>query len=106
MFESMIKVFLLAIAISAILSVVIATTATQKALADKVGPLGEDAEKQGGLGEFFSKAGKDHYFGVNGHTFGQVRAGLAKSSPNLIGANTGFYGSGECHSTKHPEACS
>jgi hypothetical protein len=80
-------------------------TIAQRALADKVAPTGEDAIKQGGLGEFYSKQGKDYYYGVGGHEFGQVRSGFAKSSPNLIGANTAFYGSGECHSDKHPEVC-
>jgi hypothetical protein len=84
----------------------------QRALADKVGPNpNENNVKQGGLGEYYSKAGKDYYFGtgathtISGHEFGQVRSDFAKSSPNLIGANTAFYGSGECHSTKHPEVC-
>jgi hypothetical protein len=103
----MIKVVLLAIAISAILSVVIAPTAIQKALADKVAPTGEDALKQGGIGEFASNAGKDYYYGVNGHTYGQVKAGYASSSPNLIGSNTAFYASGKCPpNSQHPEACS
>ena len=101
----MVKVLLLTIAISAIISAVITTTAVQQALADKVSPTGEDALKQGGLGEFYSKAGKDYYYGVGGHEFGQSVSGNAKSSPNLFGANTAFYGSGECHSTKHPEVC-
>jgi hypothetical protein len=100
------RVAIAVFAIAAILATtVVITTATQQALADKVAPTGEDAVKQGGLGEFYSKQGKDHYFGVGGHEFGQVRSGFAKSSPNLIGANTAFYGSGECHSHKHPEAC-
>ena len=60
---------------------VITTAAIQQALADKVGPNGakEDQLKQGGLGEFYSKAGKDFYFGVGGHDFGQSLSGNAKS---------------------------
>ena len=86
----------------------------QRALADKVGPIPtENNVKQGGLGEYFSKEGKNYYYGtgpthtISGHDFGQVRSGLAKSSPNLIGANTAFYGSGECHATRVPpsEVC-
>jgi hypothetical protein len=111
----MIKVVLLAIAISAILSVVIAPTAIQKALANKVSPnctpgvpnCPEDQLKQGALGEFYSKAGRDTYYGgISGHDFGQSVSGNAKSSPNLFGSNTAFYGSGKCppHS-KHPEVC-
>ena len=61
--------------------------------------------KQGGLGEFYSKEGKHLYFGVGGHEFGKSLSHNAKSSPNLIGANTAYYGSGVCHSKKHPEAC-
>jgi hypothetical protein len=83
----------------------------QRALADKVGPFpDEDHVKQGGLGEYFSKEGRtDHYGTISGHDFGQVRSGFAKSSPNLIGANTAFYGSGECHYNQpaaSPEVCS
>jgi hypothetical protein len=99
------QLFIAAILVGA-LGVAIGSIA-QQSLADKVGPNGakEDQLKQGGLGEFYSKEGKDLYFGKGGHDFGQSLSGNAKSSPNLIGANTAYYGSGECHSHKHPEAC-
>jgi hypothetical protein len=44
-------------AIAAILAttVVMMTTTIQQALADKVGPNGEDENKQGGMGEFLSQ---------------------------------------------------
>ncbi len=100
----MFKQFLIAAILVAALGIAAGNMA-QRALADKVAPTGEDANKQGGLGEFFSKQGKDSYYGVDGHEFGKVRSDFAKSSPNLIGANTAYYGSGECHSDKHPEAC-
>jgi hypothetical protein len=105
----MIKIILLAVAISAILSVVIAPTAIQKALANKVSPNGakEDQVKEGALGEFYSKEGRAYWFpGISGHDFGQSVSGNAKSSPNLFGSNTAFYGSGKCppHS-KHTEVC-
>ena len=103
------KVTIAMFAVAAMLATAVITTAAiQQALADKVGPNGakEDQLKQGGLGEFYSKAGKSTYFkGISGHDFGQSLSGNAKSSPNLIGANTAYYGSGECHSKKHPEAC-
>jgi hypothetical protein len=82
------------------------TTTTQQALADRVGPLGEDANKQGGLGEFFSRDGRDTYFGgANGQEFGGVRSDIANSDSEVIGANSAYYASGECHSDREKEAC-
>jgi hypothetical protein len=95
-------------AVAAILATtVVMTTATQQALADKVGPNGppEDQNKQGALGEFFSKDGRDTYFGgATGQQFGQERGNIASSTPGILGSNTAYYGSGECHG-KVPDAC-
>ena len=77
----------------------------QQGLADKVAPTGEDKNKQGGLGEFFSKDGKDNYYGKDGKDFGDLRSDLASGlEPGSIGSNTAYYGSGECHG-KQPDAC-
>jgi hypothetical protein len=76
--------------------------------ADKVGPNGEreDVLKQGALGEFYSKAGKEFWFGgASGHEFGDVRSDIASSESGVIGANTAYYGSGECHSKQHSDVC-
>jgi hypothetical protein len=100
----MFKLFFIAALLIGAVGIAVSSTA-QQALADRVGPLGEDEFTQGGLGEFFSKAGKDHYYGVTGEEFGQVRSGFANSDPGVIGANAGFYASGECHSDRHPEFC-
>jgi hypothetical protein len=50
--------------------------------------------------------GKESYFGsdITGQRFGQERAGIASSVPGIIGSNTTFYGSGECHG-RVPLAC-
>jgi len=107
--KSIIAIF----AIAAILATgVVLTTTTQQALADKVGPNGpcpcppgEDVNKQGALGEFYSKDGRATYYGgISGTEFGGSISDNAKSQPGLIGSNTAFYGSGECHG-KVPEAC-
>lgn len=95
---------------------VVMTTATQQALADRVGPncapgapvgtCPENQLTQGGLGEFFSKQGKETYYGsdITGKQFGQERGDIASSNPGIIGSNTAFYGSGECHG-KVPQVC-
>jgi hypothetical protein len=88
------------------------TTTIQQASADRVGPNcpcppgNEDRFTQGGLGEFYSKQGKESYFGsdTTGEQFGQERAGIASDTPGAIGSNTAYYGSGECHG-KVPDAC-
>jgi hypothetical protein len=114
------KVTIAIFAAAAILATtVLMTTTTQQALADRVGPncepddeVGECDENQftqGGLGEFYSKEGKDFYFGgedgeKSGEEFGQERGDIASSNPGVIGSNTAFYGSGECHG-RVPEAC-
>jgi hypothetical protein len=101
------KVTIAIFAVVALLATtVLMTTTTQQALADKVGPLGEDALTQGGLGEFYSKQGKETYFGpdITGQQFGQERGNIASSNPGVIGSNTAYYGSGECHG-KVPDAC-
>jgi hypothetical protein len=77
-------------------------------LADKVGPNGEEEDllKQGALGEFYSKDGKELWFGgASGHEFGDVRSDIASSESGVIGANTAYYGSGECHSKQHSDVC-
>ena len=102
----MFKLFLIATLLIGALGVAVSSTA-QQALADRVGPLGEDKFRQGGLGEFFSREGRADYYDVTpGPEFGQVRSGFAQSDPGVIGANAGYYASGECHSKKQPEFCS
>ena len=100
----MFKLLIISALLIGALGVAVSSTA-QQALADRVGPLGEDNVKQGGEGEFYSKEGKEYYYGVDGRTFGDVRSDFASSEPNLIGANTGYYASGECHSKKQSEYC-
>ena len=101
----MFKLFFIAALLIGALGIAVSSTA-QQALADKVGPLGEDAITQGGLGEFYSKEGRDTYFGgVSGEEFGQVRSNIAKSDSEVIGANSAYYASGECHSDREKEAC-
>lgn len=51
------KLFFIAALLIGALGVAVSSTA-QQALADRVGPLGEDKFRQGGLGEFFSKEGR------------------------------------------------
>jgi hypothetical protein len=102
-------------AVAAILAttVVVTTTIIQQASADKVGPnckpdapkCREDQLTQGGLGEFFSNEGKNTYYGVEGNQFGDVRSDFASSDSGVIGANSAYYASGECHSDKEPKAC-
>jgi hypothetical protein len=111
------KVLIAIFAAAAILAIsVLMTTTTQQALADRVGPncepddqVGECDENrftQGGLGEFYSKQGKESYYGsdITGQRFGQERSNAASSVPGIIGSNTAFYGSGECHG-RVPDAC-
>jgi hypothetical protein len=101
----MFKLFFIAALLIGALGIAVSST-TQQALADKVGPLGEDAITQGGLGEFYSKEGRGTYFGgVSGEEFGQVRSNIAKSDSEVIGANSAYYASGECHSDREKEAC-
>ena len=97
-------------AVAALLATtVLMTTATQQALADKVGPGGEDEDQltQGRLGEFYSKEGKETYYGeeITGQEFGEERSDIAKSDSEVIGANSAYYASGECHSEREKEAC-
>jgi hypothetical protein len=75
------KVTIAVFAVAAILATsVLMTTTTQQALADRVGPLGEDRITQGGLGEFYSREGRDTWFGgVSGQQFGGVRSDIASS---------------------------
>ena len=110
------KVTIAIFAVAAILatSVLMTTTTTQQALADRVGPNCEPDDQecdenrftQGGLGEFYSKEGKESYYGsdITGQRFGQERSDAASSTPGVIGSNTAFYGSGECHG-RVPDAC-
>ena len=105
------KVTIAIFTVSALLATtVLMTTTTQQALADKVGPGGEDEDQltQGGLGEFFSKEGRETYYGDNGddgQEFGDQRSDIAKSDSEVIGANSAYYASGECHSDREKEAC-
>ena len=103
------KVTIAIFAVASILATtVLMTTTTQQALADKVGPLGEDKLTQGGLGEFYSKEGRDTYYGDNGddgQEFGDQRSDIAESDSEVIGANSAYYASGECHSDREKEAC-
>jgi hypothetical protein len=108
------RVAIAVFAIAAILATtVVITTTTQQALADKVSPnckpeapkCREDQLTQGGLGEFFSNEGKNTYYGVEGHQFGDVRSDIASSDSEVIGANSAYYASGECHSDREPKAC-
>ena len=103
-------------AVAAILATtVIMTTTIQQALADQVSPnckpgapqCKEDQLTQGGLGEFYSKQGKESYYGpdITGKQFGESLSNNAKSDPGIIGSNTAYYGSGECHSDREPKAC-
>jgi hypothetical protein len=58
-------------------------------------------------GEFYSKEGKQTYYGedITGEKFGKVRADIANDDPEVIGANSAYYASGECHSDRESEAC-
>ena len=102
----MFKLFFIAALLIGALGVAVSSTA-QQALADKVGPNGkrEDQFTQGGLGEFFSNEGKNTYYGVEGNQFGDVRSDFASSDSGVIGANSAYYASGECHSDREPKAC-
>jgi hypothetical protein len=107
----MFKLFLIAALLIGAVGIAVSSTG-QQALADKVGPNcpcppgNEDQLTQGGLGEFYSKQGKETYFGpdITGQQFGQERGNIASSNPGVIGSNTAYYGSGECHG-KVPDAC-
>jgi len=105
----MIHTSLVIIAITvAIASISMMVSFVGTTLADKVGPNGaaEDKIKQGALGEFYSKEGRDTWFnGASGQEFGDVRSDIAKSDSEVIGANTAYYASGECHSDRESEAC-
>src|SRR5215204_5798524 len=103
--KSMFKLFFMAALLIGALGLAVSSTA-QQALADRVGPLGEDRIRQGGLGEFYSKEGRDTWFGgVSGQQFGGVRSDIASSDSEVIGANSAYYASGECHSDREKEAC-
>lgn len=101
--------FLAIIAITTVIaSISMIVSLVGTSFADKVGPNGadEDVLKQGALGEFYSKAGKEFWFGgATGHEFGDVRSDIASSDSGVIGANTAYYGSGECHSKQHSDVC-
>jgi hypothetical protein len=123
------KVTIAILAVAAILvTTVVMTTTIQKASADKVGPHGdaEDNVKQGALGEFFSKDGRDFYtdgeldgVGQSGREHGEQTQTFARpgdhpggheSFPldgaggglNSLGENFAFYGSGTCHARTPP----
>jgi hypothetical protein len=103
----MFKLFLIAALLIGAVGIAVSSTG-QQALADKVGPNGakEDQVKQGALGEFYSKEGRDIYYGgASGQVFGEVRSDIAKSDSEVIGANSAYYASGECHSDREKEAC-
>jgi hypothetical protein len=89
------------------LGITVLSTA-QQALADRVGPNPETEDRftQGGLGEFYSEEGRDTYYGgASGQEFGDVRSDIAESDSEVIGANSAYYASGECHSDREQEAC-
>jgi hypothetical protein len=88
------------------LGITVLSTA-QQALADRVGPNGEKEDQftQGALGEFFSNEGKDEYYDASGQEFGDVRGDIANSDSEVIGANSAYYASGECHSDTERKAC-
>ncbi len=106
------KRFFIAAFLIAALGVAVIGTA-ELAFADRVGPnctpgemCEEDQLRQGALGEFFSKEGREIYYGgVSGQEFGDVRSDFASSDSEVIGANSAYYASGECHSDREPEAC-
>lgn len=102
----MFKQIFIAIILVGALGIAVSSTA-QQALADRVGPNGEREDKltQGGLGEFNSAEGKDTYYGVGGQEFGDVKSDFAESDSGLIGANSAYYASGECHSDTERKAC-
>ena len=110
----MFKLFFIAALLIGALGVAVSST-TQQALADKVSPnckpgapqCKEDQLPQGALGEFYSNEGKQTYYGsdVSGQVFGDVRSDFASSDSGVIGANSAYYASGECHSDREPKAC-
>jgi hypothetical protein len=119
------KVSIAIFAVAAILATTgVMTTATQQALADKVGPKpGENNVDQGALGEYFSKDGRDYYadgelngVGTSGKQHGQATQTYARPDTTggtcdinteqcshesydvrSLGDNFAFYASGECH---------
>jgi hypothetical protein len=87
---------------------------TQRALADKVGPHpDENLVKQGGLGEYYSKAGHTAYGTPSGSEFGNQISTYAKPGDQAgghesfgvknAGVNFAFYASGTCHTL--PQQC-
>jgi hypothetical protein len=102
----MFKLFFMAALLIGAVGIAVSSTA-QQALADRVGPNGEKEDQftQGGLGEFFSNEGKDEYYDASGQEFGDVRGDIAESDSGVIGANSAYYASGECHSDRESEAC-
>jgi hypothetical protein len=104
---------LLTAAIAALLvgAVGVLSGTAQQALADKVGPKpDEDKVKQGAMGEYFSKDGREAYGGEDpptGEEFGQSVQNFARPGDqdfghedfglDNLGENFAFYASGECH---------
>ncbi len=102
----MFKLFFIAALLIGALGVAVSSTA-QQALADKAAF--DDRNKQGGVGEYFSKDGRDTYYGgASGQEFGEQRSTYARPGDQPgghesfgvqnNGANTAYYASGECHS--------
>lgn len=109
------KVTIAIFAVAAILATTgVMTTTMQQASADRVGPNcpcppgNEDQLTQGGLGEFFSKQGRDTYFGgVSGHEFGQdqISQVLTLKSSEQIPHSTVAESATQTESRKHANRC-
>lgn len=115
---SLINKLLASIVISAaIASITIIVSFVGTSFADKVGPKGEEEDnvKQGAIGEFYSKEGRDYYADgqvggatTSGQEYGKQRSTYAQPGDQEgghesfgvqnNGANTAYYASGECHS--------
>jgi hypothetical protein len=116
----MFKLFFIAALLIGALGVAVSSIA-QQALADKVGPNPETENnvKQGALGEFFSKEGRDYYADgqvggatTSGREHGQATQNYARPGDhvgghetfplenpggvNNLGENYAYYASGEC----------
>ena len=95
-----------------------ALSSTQQVLADKVGPAGDDINKQGGLGEFLSREGqRDYGYSSDENNLGERLSTFAKKDTTggtcdpskdfqcshetfgvrNLGDNFAYYASGECH---------
>jgi hypothetical protein len=94
--------------IAAILATIGISTIAQPALADKVGPHpDEDRVKQGAIGEYVSKEGREAYGGSTGREQGDAIQNYARPGDregshesfgvDNLGENFSFYASGECH---------